>query len=292
MSVPLRLSFCSFALLSLISLTPATSSAAFLQTYQATGHLHLEVTGAANLNPPAMGTLTLSTAPSGTIKKAYFYATQTGNTVGLSGSFGIGPSLPTIGPYATEALLVTLSTYRWDVTSSIMPGVASYSFTVVDGLGMPVPVAGVGLVVVWENASTEPTRTVTIIDGVKQVGENTPITPDTESMMFSGLPAGSTTAWIFTTDDDSSTGEVVSYNSATIGGPLIGNLGLNASVLSMSCTSSSGSNTLSIYSPNDHLTWVLGATAIDVSPIRVEQSTWGKVKALYLEGQEDSAEEQ
>ena len=34
--------------------------AGFSQAYQATGNLHLEVTGAANLNPPAMGTLTLS----------------------------------------------------------------------------------------------------------------------------------------------------------------------------------------------------------------------------------------
>lgn len=283
MSVPLRLALFVLVLLSLVLFTPTAGSAAFTQTYQATGHLHLEVTGAASLNPPAMGTLTLAATPSGMIKKAYFYATQTNNAAGLSGSFGVGPPLMTIGPYASEALLVTLSTYRWDVTSYIMPGVASYNFTVVDGMGSPVAVAGVGLVAVWENASTEPVRTVTIVDGVKQVGENTPMTPDTESMTFTTLPAGSTTVWIFTTDDDSSPGEVVSYNSSTIGGPLVGNLGLNASVLQLTGTSVSGSNTLSIYSPNDHLTWVLGATSIDVNTVPVEKSTWGQVKSLYLD---------
>lgn len=267
----------AFVAVVFIALTPAVGIAAFSQTYQATGNLHLEVTGAANLNPPASGTLTLSNIPQGTIKQAYLYATQTNNTVGLSGSFG-GAPLPTVSPYATEALLITLSTYRWDVTTSILPGLAAYNFTILDGLGQPVAVAGVGLVVVWEDALTQPVRTVTIVDGVKQVGETG---AETESMTFSSLPAGNTTVWVFTTDDDASLGETIAYNAANIGGPLVGNLGLNASVLQMSATSVSGSNTLSISTLTDHLTWVVGATAVDQPPVSTEEKTWSQIKSLY-----------
>ena len=265
------------SLLSITLLSPSVSMAAFTKTYQATGRLHLEVVGAAGLALPATGTLTLATAPLGTIKKAYLYATQTNNTGGLSGSFG-GPPLPIASPHASEALLITLTTYRWDVTTRIIPGVASYGFTILDALGMPVSVAGVGLAVVWENAGTEPIRTVTIVDGVKQVGESG---AETESMTFTLLPAGSTTVWVFTTDDDASTGETVTYNSSNIGGPLVGNLGLNASVLQMTGTSVFGPNTLSISTGSDHLTWVLGATSIDQNTVPIRESTWGRIKSLF-----------
>ncbi len=43
--------------------------------------------------------------------------------------------------------------------------------------------------VAWQHAATEQMRTVTIIDGVKQVSENG---AETESMTFTSLPAGST----------------------------------------------------------------------------------------------------
>jgi hypothetical protein len=275
MSITTRLVF--VILLSVALFTPQACMAGFTQTYQATGNLHLEVTGAAGLTPPATGTLTLVNAPQGTIKKAYFYATQTNNTLGLSGTFN-GAPLPIVGPYASEALLITLSTYRWDVTASIMPGGLSYGFTVLDGLGMPVAVAGVGLVVVWENAATEPVQTVTIVDGVKQVGEGG---AETESMIFTSVPAGGTTVWVFTTDDDASIGETVSYNLSNIGGPLIGNLGLNASVLKMTGVSGAGPDTLSISTVTDHLTWVLGATAVGQAPVSTSQTTWGRIKSLY-----------
>ena len=71
------------------------------------------------------------------------------------------------------------------------------------------------------------------------------------------------------------------YNSSNIGGPLVGNLGLNASVLQMIGTSAVGSNTLSISTLTDHLTWVLGATSIDLVPVRTSESTWGKIKHLF-----------
>jgi hypothetical protein len=145
-------------------------------------------------------------------------------------------------------------------------------------MGMHTPVPAAALVVVWEDTSTQPTRTVTIMDGVKQVGENG---AETESMSFGVLPPGNTAVWIFTTDDDASTGETVSYNSSTIGGPLVGSLGLNGSVLQMSGTSNSTSNTLSISTTTDHFSWVLGATAVDVPPVATEETTWGRMKSLY-----------
>ena len=277
MSFP-RPSLAVFALLLTIALlVPRPSMATFLQTYQATGNLQLVVGGAASLGLPAMGTITLGSAPLGIIKKAYLYATQTNNTLGMSATFGGAPLLMA-APYDTEALLITISTYRWDVTAMIIPGVTSYSIAFLDGMGMHTPVPGTALVVVWEDVATEPTRTVTIVDGVKQVGENG---AETESMIFSTLPPGNTAVWVFTTDDDASTGETISYASSTIGGPLVGNLGLNASVVKMSGTSGSGSNTLSISTSTDHFSWVLGATAVDVPPVVTEETTWGRVKALY-----------
>jgi hypothetical protein len=256
---------------------PGAARAGFLPQLQLTGNLHLEVTGAASLAPLGTGTLTLATAPQGIVQKAYLYATQTSNTAGMAGTFG-GLPLAGVGPAASDMQLVTISTYRWDVTTMIIPGVTSYSFTLTDGMGMPAFVAGVGLLVVWDDPSTQPFRTVTIVDGAQQVGENG---SETESMTFTTVPAGTTSVWVFTTDDDASLGEVVSYNGVGIGGPLIGNLGLNASVLQMPANSQSGSNTLSIFTQSDHLTWVLGAIAVDQSPVGVERTSWGGVKAGY-----------
>ena len=113
---------------------------------------------------------------------------------------------------------------------------------------------------------------------MKQVGESG---AETESMSFSLLPPGNTAAWTFTTDDDASTGEIISYNSSTIGGPLVGNLGLNGSVMQMSGTSGANPNTLSISTTTDHFSWVLGATAVDVPPVATEETTWGRIKSLY-----------
>ena len=116
-------------LLSFVLLTPLPGMAGLVQSYQASGNLHLEVAGAAGLGNPAMGTFTLATMPQGTIKKAYFYANQTNNTLGLTATFNGNP-LPLAGPYDNEALLITISTYRWDVTPNIVPGVLSYGFSI------------------------------------------------------------------------------------------------------------------------------------------------------------------
>jgi hypothetical protein len=265
-------------LLATLLLFPAPSlGGMFLQSYQATGNLQVVAGGAANLGIPAMGNIMLPSPALGVIKKAFLYATQTNNTLGLSATFN-GAPLGTAAPFDNEALLITVSAYKWDVTAAIIPGATSYSVSFLDGMGMHTPVPGAALVVVWEDISTQPTRTVTIMDGIKQVGENG---VDTESMSFGALPPGNTAVWIFTTDDDASTGESVVYNGAAIGGPLVGNLGLNASVLQMSGTSNSTSNTLSISTVSDHFSWVMGATAADVPPVANEERTWGAVKALY-----------
>jgi hypothetical protein len=255
------------------------AAAGFSQVYQATGHLGLEITGAASLNPPGTGSVTLSSSTLGAvIQKAYFYTTQVNNTLGMQGTFGGAPLQPAVaGPHASDAQLITLSTYRWDVTPVIVPGLNTYSFSLLDASNGPVTPAGVGLAVIWSGAS-EPLRTVTLVDGVQQVGESG---AETESLTFTGLPAGSTTVWVFTTDDDASLGETVVYNSSNIGGPLVGNLGLNASVLQMSGTSVSGANTLSISTLADHLTWVLGATAVTLPPVGVQPSSWSRLKAGY-----------
>jgi hypothetical protein len=101
-------------------------------------------------------------------------------------------------------------------------------------------------------------------------------------MTFTGLPAGSTTVWVFTTDDDAmTTNETVAYNGTNIGGPLVANLGLNASVLQMAGLSVSGANTLAITTVTDHLTWLVGATAVTLPPVGVEPSSWGTVKSSY-----------
>ena len=160
----------------------------------------------------------------------------------------------------------------------IIPGVASYSVSFLDALSMHTPVPATALVVVWEDLGTQPTRQVTISDGVKQVGESG---AETESLIFTGMSSGNTAVWTFTTDDDASLGEIVAYNGSGIGGPLVGNLGLNGSVLQMNSTSVPGSDTLSVSTTTDHLSWVLGATAVDLVTVGVEQAAWSAIKELY-----------
>jgi hypothetical protein len=59
-----------------------------------------------------------------------------------------------------------------------------------------------------------------------------------------------------------SSGEVVSYNGAAVGGPLDENLGLGASVLQMGTTSIPGTDLVSITTGLDHFGWLLAATRV------------------------------
>jgi hypothetical protein len=253
------------------------AGAALSQRYQSTGNLGLEVAGAAANNLQIVnGTLTVSKPPLAATQKAFFYVSQINNPSGLSVTFqNVG--LGSIGPPASDAQFNTLYTYTFDVTPWVVPGVLTYSYS----LGQPTAgstIAGVALAVVWQDPS-EPVRTVTIIDGMQQVGESG---AETETVTFAGMPSGATSLWLFTVYDDSAaSGETVSYNGGSIGGPIDGFLGLNASVLQLSATSVSGNNTLSIATINDHMGWMVAGAAVRLPPVAVETATWGRTKASY-----------
>jgi hypothetical protein len=145
---------------------------------------------------------------------------------------------------------------------------------------MASPIAGVALVVVW-NDPGEPTRTVTVIDGMQQVGESG---SETETVSFTSLTPGATEVWVCTVNDDNSnTGESIQYNSNSIGGPIDRNLGFDASLfhLTGNIQSMVGNNSLAIRTIGDHMGWMIGATAITLPPVGVERSTWSSVKELY-----------
>jgi hypothetical protein len=266
-------------LLFLAILLPSVAPAALTQSFQQTGNLGLEVAGAGGVNQSVVsGTLSVAGLPPGAIvQRAYLYASQNGNgTNPLVATFN-GSNLGAVGPLASDPAFLTLYTYRWDVTAAVVPPLTSFGFTVTEtvfGLG----IAGIGLVVVWQDPA-EPMRTITILDGMKQVGESG---PESESVTFSGLPPGPTKAWTFTAYDDSAaTGETVRYNGSVVGGPLDQNVGMNASVLQMTTTSASGSNTMSIQTGGDHLAWMVAATAVDLSPVGLTPHSWANIKALF-----------
>jgi hypothetical protein len=173
---------------------------------------------------------------------------------------------------------ITAYSYHWDVTNIIIPTQTTYSVTIGQNTMGQSVIAGVALAVIWQDAS-EPFREVVLYDGMQQVGESG---PETESVTFSGLPAGSTTAWVFTVfDDNSSTGEVVAYNGNGIGGPIDGNLGLNASLLQLSATSLSGMNRLSITTGTDHMGWMIAGVAVDYPPVPAKPTSWSALKTSY-----------
>ncbi len=176
--------------------------------------------------------------------------------------------------------LLGMYSYHWPVQQHIVPGQNSYSFTVGANTVNSTAIAGVALVVVWEELLLEPTRTVIVIDGMQQVGESG---PETETVSFTSTTTGATEAWVFTVNDDNlSSNETVSYNSNNIGGPLDRNLGFDASLLHMTNFQSlAATNSLSISTVNDHMGWMIGATEITWPTVGVETSTWASVKELY-----------
>jgi hypothetical protein len=261
-----------------LSLVPhAVAIAAMTPAYQATGNLGLEVVGLAGQNLPWVnGNLVLANMPPGAIvQKAYLYVSQI-NTGALNFDITLNgmPASAFLGPVSDPAFN-TLYNFRFDVTSQVLPGNNSL---VIGQQSWGSNIAGVGLAVVWSEPN-EPQRTVSLIDGIVQVGESG---AETESVQFASLPSGVTKAWVFTVYDDSmATGESVLYNNASIGGPIDQNLGPNASVLSMSTTSVSGANTMAISTGADHLAWMAAAVAIDHATVGVEPRSWGAVKGSY-----------
>jgi len=247
-------------------------------TFQQMGNLGLEVAGARGGNTLITGgTFTLNDLPAGaTVLKATLYASQVDNPNGQDAEFA-GVDLGSAGPYASDAGSQTYYTYAWDVTGLVVPGANSYSF-VIGGHPNGGLVAGVALVVVWHDWS-EPTRVVTINDGMVQLG---PSGSDFEDTLFTNLGDGETDVWLFTVlDDKASSGETVSYNGTVIGGPIDQNLGPLASLLKLATNSVGGTNALRVTTQFDTMGWIIAATAVSAPPVPVTTTTWQHVKELY-----------
>ena len=263
----------------LLLLVTSPAGAGLSNTFQQTGNLGLEVVAAAGGNfPIAMGTLTLSAVPPGAvIVKATLYASEVNNAAGLTATFGAN-NLGGAQLAGSDAAFLTLYGYAWNVTNFVISGQPSYSYSIGQAIPQSNQIAAVALVVVWQGPN-EPQRTISIFDGMRQVGESG---PETESIVFGSLPAGNSTVWVVTAgDDNASSGETVSYNGGTIGGPLDGSLGMSASLLQMSATSVSGNNTLAITTGADHMGWMIGAVSVTLSPTGAARTSWGRLKALH-----------
>jgi hypothetical protein len=245
---------------------PHPAPAGFMQSYQATGNLGLDVSAVDNTGAPMVdrisGTFMLSQVPIGaTIQKAFVYTndwmggnlTLTLNTIGQPGP----------GTFTDMTSVLTLTSYRWDVTTFLqMQPVLPYAFSIQSSNSQS-QIAGAALFVVWQDPSA-PLSTVTVVDGARIVGETAPMV-DTESATFNGLPAGLTSLSLFTVSDDMfGTGETVRFNGGPDHGPLDGNLGSVASLLQFSETSQAGNNTVSISSGNDIFGWLTSAAVTPV----------------------------
>ena len=262
-----------------ILLGAADAHAGLSQSFQQVGHLGLEVAAAPGGNHLiSSGNLTLSQLPAtAVIVQATLYTSQLNNGTSLDAIFA-GTNLGSLPPAASDTALLTYYEYEWDVTSLIVPGVNTYSFTIGQKTVGGGTIPAIALVVVWEDA-LEPTRLVTIVDGLKQVGATG---AETKSTDFTGLGEGDTTVWTFTVlDDRTNTGEVIAYDGSPIGGPIDSNLGVLGSLMRLDAMSVNGTNTLSITTNLDSMCWLVAATAVTAPPLAVRTLTWQDVKTLY-----------
>ena len=263
----------------LLIMTSSPATAALTTTFQQSGTIGIEIAAVAGNNLPATsGTLTINTIPPGAIiVRATVHASEINNPVSLNLTFA-GNSVGPLGGPASDAAFLTMYQYKWDVTPYVTPSPNNYSFVVGQAVPASNQIAVVALVIVWQHPS-EPNRTIAIIDGMKQVGESG---AETESVVFSSLPAGPTVAWVVTSgDDNAASGETVSYNGSNIGGPLDQGLGFSASMLQMGTTSNSGSNTMAITTGLDHMGWMIAAVKVTPTVTPTRPSSWGRIKALY-----------
>lgn len=271
---PLRCTTPVFFAAVCVALASRPVSGGFVQSYQATGRLGLEV-AAVDANPglgqidTLTGSFSLSQVkPAANIQKAFVYTNDwQGGTLSLTFNGMAGVAGGAFQNDMTSGF--TLTGYRWDVTTLLIPaGPLSYSFSI-QSSNMSSQIAGAALVVVWQDP-TAPVSTVTIVDGAKQVGEtihNTPPTVDTETATFMGLPAGPTGMSLFTVSDDAvGTGETVRYNGGADHGPIDANLGFSSSLLQFNEMSQAGSNTLAISSGADHFGWLVSASMVTPIP--------------------------
>lgn len=258
-----------------LMLTFSVANAELRPAFQRMGNLAIAVVGAAGGNAAiAAGTMGLSRLPAtATVVRATLYASQVNHAAGLRARFA-GVDLGTVAPAASDSVVQVMYSYAWDVKHLVHPGTIEYSYSISSGNA----VAGLALVVIWEDIN-EPTRIVTLVDGIRQVGE---LGAETEKVEIQNIGPGATDISIFTVLDDAvNTGETVSYNEAAIGGPIDGNLGTLASLLSLRGESLLGTNTLSISTGTDHMAWMIAAVSVTQPPVPVSATTWSGVKRLF-----------
>lgn len=267
-----RLTAAAVAALASFAVLTTTAPGATVPGYQATGTLGMEVTGVGwttglGAVSSLSSTFNVTQIPFGAVvQKAFVYSADWNNGgATLDLKLPSSPYLPG-SPINSDSAFATLYGYRWDVTPYIMNTPLSYSFTIgLDAGMMPQgsQIYGAALAVVWNDPSAG-VSTVSFVDGALQVAENTP-TLDSESMTFTGMPAGNTTLHLFTVADDSAgSDEVIKYNSVSVGGPIDENLGNGASVVSISnlTSQSPANNVVSISSSLDHFGWIFSATIV------------------------------
>ncbi len=268
---------CTFS----ITVLSTSANAALIQTFQGTGNYGLEVTalgfgGSSTNDSITNGTLNLASYPgSATAVQAYLYAYDSNNPGTVTGSFN-GQSLlggTSVGPNGTGVGFSTLYSYRWDVTSLMIPGVTNYGWSfaeVADQFNQQGHNISMALLAVVYSDPSLPTSTATIIDGMEYVGITN---PDTKFVNFSSLPVGSNKLFAATYFDDAmNTGETISFNGSLVGGPLDQNLSLNGSLTQMSGTSGTGTNKMSITTGADQFGWGLAAAL--TTPVPIPASLW------------------
>jgi hypothetical protein len=261
-------------LLGLVLASPS-AYAEMATSFQHTGKLALEIAASAGgNNTVASGTLSLSRLPAtATVVKATLYASQVNNAAGLRARFA-GVDLGSTGPAAADSAAQDFYSYRWDVTGLLVPGTLDYAFTVSFGNS----VAGVALAVVWQDVN-EPTRMVTLVEGMRQIGD---VAFETETVQLQNQGSGDAKVSVFTILDDAlNSGETIDYNSSTIGGPIDQNLGYLSSLIHMDTTSQTGENSLSIRTQTDHMGWMLAGVEVTMPPVSTTDSTWSAMKSLY-----------
>ena len=243
----------------------STGEAALVQSFQQSGNLDLELAAVAGGNSSnVMGSLALSKV-NGPVVQATLYFANFNNMGSVHSVTFNGNPLGNVSPFAQDVTVAAQTfAYQANVTAMVA-GPGNYTFSISDMSVGAGGIPGVALAVVFQDLSA-PQSTVTIIDGIQQVGE---VGPETEQVNFTGIPSGATDLSVFTVlDDNTHTGETVKYNNVNVGGPLDQNLGLNASLISAMTTSLAGSNSASITSGSgvgtDHLAWMLATSVVAV----------------------------
>jgi hypothetical protein len=229
------------------------SHAAITTSYSVSGNVAATVVAYPTPFFPDPGVLVLRGLPEdATVLKAYLYAHNYFADYGATATFAGHPLGAATGIGNEESFWA----YRWDVTALVTGNrVYRASYTGPDNT------YGLALAVVYSDPSL-PAAQVFINDGAYDLHD-----AQTHSTVFNVATAGSGRLWVHTAaDDDLSSGEQVTFNGTVVGGPLDGNLGQYASVLSMRVTTVAGTNTASITTAGDQFGWDLAVLQVTAIP--------------------------